>query len=357
MLKIALLTADRIYGKRLSDSLNSRYHDNLEIALFSQQTTALEKLASVRMDVFLAEESFRDLPEELPGHAAFAWLTEEPAVGNDRPAISKYQKLDDIYKAILDVYQKGGGAKNFLTSSSTSILVFASPAGGCGSSTAAAACALHFAARRHNVLYVNCEPFGTEQTFFPAGDQGLSEILFDIRSKKGAALSNIKLESMAVKAASGVSSLHAFDPMQDLVDVKGEDVEVFLRFLRDSSQYSVVIFDTALLPKDALLTLLDGADAVVSALDGTVRARDKMAQAYRYLETYENRSGKSILSKLHILYNRVSAKQENFGGSASWSVLGTLPPVQGSSAGQIAEYLSQNPAFSSLPAGKESGNG
>ena len=355
MLKIALLTADRIYGKRLSDNLNSRYHDNLEIALFFQSAAALEKLSTVRMDVFLAEECFRELPEELPGHAAFAWLTEEPVSRAD--TVAKYQKADDIYKAILDLYQRSGGGKSLVSAGGAAILTFASPAGGCGSSTAAAACALRFAAQKKSVLYVNCEPFGSERVFFPAGEEGLSEILFDIRSRKGAALNNMKLESMAVKAQSGVSSLRSFDPMQDLVDVQSEDVEVFLKFLRESSPYSVVIFDTVMLPRDALLTLLDGSDAVISALDGSVRARDKMAQAYRYLETYENRSGKHILPKLRVLYNRVSAKQENSGAGADWNVLGSLPPVQTSSAVQIAEYLAQSAVFDALPVGEERGNG
>ena len=83
------------------------------------------------------------------------------------------------------------------------MIIFSSPSGGVGTSSMAAACAVHYAMQGKKVLYLNLEKFGSADVFFSGeGQFDMSDIIYTLKSKKTNLA--LKLESCVKQDISGV---------------------------------------------------------------------------------------------------------------------------------------------------------
>ncbi len=347
-IRVAMLTGDTVYAERLSAGFNNRYFEKVEVACFTGLDSAKAFFGKSAVHVFLVEDGITLMPGDAPDNCAVAYLSHTKPVGSGDgiARIAKYQRLETMYKAILGLYDEkfGGDGISVGGDRSTRIITFASPAGGCGSSTAAAAFAVRAAGRGSPVLYLNCEVFGSEDQFFSSGESGLPELLFAIKSKKGAGI-DVKLESMVSRTPEGVSTLRAFQSPVDLFSVGAEDITLFVTKLRESGMYDIVVFDTSMIPNDVLMSLLWASDTVVCTLDGSGRANEKMRRAFEYFRQVEDKTGKPLVEKIRVLYNRVIRGAQY--GNDEWKTLGTIPRLEGN-APQKLKHISGEKAFEGL---------
>ncbi len=347
-IRVALLSEDRIYSERLSEGFGNRYFDKVEVACFTRLDSAKTFFEANAVHVFLAEEGLNVASTDIPERCAFAVLTKtqrgDQLDGFD--TVAKYQRLETLYRAILNLYDRKFEGRGISVSGDreTRIFTFASPAGGCGSSTAAAAFAVRLAGQGSRVLYLNCELFGGGDPFFPEGETGLPELLFAIKSKKGTGI-ELKLETMAVRSPEGVYTVRSFRSPVDLFSVTGEDAALFAARLRETGQYDAVVFDTVLIPTEPVLALAEASDALVCTLDGSRRANTKMRLAFEELRRVEERRGKPLTERVRVLYSRVVRGAEY--GSSQWNVLGTIPRLEGN-AEQKLKHIAGEAAFDGL---------
>ena len=148
-IKLALLEQDTNYLTRIVTAFSTRYADKFEIYSFTDEQVAMATLDSARIDVLVASDIFEINTKELPKRCGFAYFVNSADVEtvNNERAICKFQKADLIYREILSIYSENAGNLSGLklTDDSCRVIAFSTPVGGAGSSTMAAACAVHYA--------------------------------------------------------------------------------------------------------------------------------------------------------------------------------------------------------------------
>ena len=174
-IKLAVLEKDQSYLQRFISVFSTKYADKFQIYSFTDEEVAYSTLNDTKIDVLVASDVFEIDIKRVPRRCGFAYLVDSLDVEtvNNQRAVCKFQKVDLIYKQILSIYSENAGnvAGLKLGDDTAQIVAFESVSGGCGGSTIAAACALHFAAQGKKTLYLNLEKFGSADSFFSAEGQ------------------------------------------------------------------------------------------------------------------------------------------------------------------------------------------
>ncbi len=342
-IKLAILDREPDFLERLASAFNVRYWDKLEIYSFTQLDTALSELEEARIDVFLADESFEIDLDKVPRRCGFAYFVANPRIASlrDQPAISKFQKADSIYKQILSVYaEKTSDITGFKSDGTSSALisVFASPAGGVGSSTMAAAYALTLARAGRRVLYMNLELFGKTGFFFTGpGQETLSDVLFVLKSAK--LNLPMKLESAVRESADGVFFFESPPIALDVQELTEEDLKRLLRDLRAGGLYDHIVLDMDFALDGRMLHAFKEAYAIVLVSDGMAIANTKLIRAYEALQTIDRLRDLRILSKLYLVYNKFSNKVSQAVEGIELRMLGGAPRYAHATQREVVEQL------------------
>ena len=181
ILKLAAAAADRSYVQRLMRALEE--YDNLRLSVFTDQESLKLSLADRKYDVLLFDPAFYD-PQAFQNAVTLPVLLLDenyilPEYLKDFAKISRYQRVSQIYKRVLELYsEKAGSAGNLSETGRAGAAAFYSPAGGTGKTTLALACAARLAAQGVRVCYLNFEEAASEECYLPQkAERGLSELL------------------------------------------------------------------------------------------------------------------------------------------------------------------------------------
>lgn len=190
----------------------------------------------------------------------------------EQMAICKFQKADLIYKQILSIYSEVisniSGLK--LNVDECKVLAFTSAGGGTGSSTVAAACAVHFASKGRKVLYLNLEEFGSSDIFFEGeGQFDMSDVVYALKSNKTNLV--LKLESCVRQDTSGVYFFSQPKVALDILELGTEDILRLISELEMTGAFDYIIADMGLGLDEKHLKIYGRAYAVVLVGD---RVRD-----------------------------------------------------------------------------------
>ena len=350
-IKLAVLENDKSYLERIVSTFETKYADKLEIYSFTEQQVAMQTLDPAKIDVLLASDSFEINVNQLPRRCAFAYLVDSLEIEsfNDQRAICKFQKADLIYKQILSVYsEKASSITGFkMTGEECRVIAFGAAGGGVGASTMAAACAVHLAARKKKVLYLNLERFGSADLFFDGqGQFDLSDIIFALKSKK----TNLplKLESCVRQATNGVYYYAGSKVVLDRMELNTEEILRLIAELKLTGEYEYMILDLDFGIDGETLKLYRQAQSVVLVGDGTEPSNNKTERAYAALTILEQNSDAPLTNRMAFLYNKVSSKGGQMLGVTGLKVLGGAPRYTGATVRQITEQLSQMAFFDSI---------
>ncbi|MDR2421582.1 MAG: chromosome partitioning protein ParA [Oscillospiraceae bacterium] len=311
-IKLALLDGDGNYLSRLASALTGRYPDKLELYSFTDAAAALAALESSRIDVFIADSAFDIDAGRLPGGCGFAYFVGSADIASykDSPAVCKYQKVDSIYKAALAIFSETVSEAIGIRADSdpdVRALVFASPAGGVGTSSAAAACARSFASAGKRTLYLNLEQFGGAEPFFAGdGQADFGDVIFALKS--GKASLSLKLESCVRRDPSGVFFFKSPKTALDMAELGAEDMKRLLRELKLSGAYDSIVADADFSLSERSVELFRRSSELVLVSDGSELANAKLARAFRAMELLDRGSGAALLPRAAIFYNKFSNK-------------------------------------------------
>lgn len=310
-IKLAILERDQSYLNRIVSVFSTKYSDKFEIYSFTNQEVALSTLESSRIDVLIASDAFDIDVSKLPRRCGFAYLVESIDIEtvNNQRAISKFQKVDFIYKQILSIYSENAGNVSGLKvgDDTAKIIAFQSVSGGCGGSTMAAACALHFAAQGKKTLYLNLEKFGSSDSFFSAvGQFDMSDIIFAIKSKKTNLA--LKLESCVKQDLHGVYFYSQSKIALDMLELNSDDIMKLVNELRLTGSYNVIILDLDFSISKDVLNILRQMHSIVWVGDGSEISNTKLYREFTALQTIEQNSDSPITNRIMLIYNKFSSK-------------------------------------------------
>ncbi len=342
-IKLAILDHDKNYIERLVTALNAKFEDKFELYSFTDLSLALPALESARVDLFLAEDIFEIAEKDIPQRCGFAYLVTGAGIDtlNGQRAICKFQRVDLIYKQLLSIYSEKAGAamSGMHGDGALNVALFASPAGGTGTSSVAAALAKRLAAEGKRVLYLNLEPFGSADVFFAGeGAFDMSDIIFSVKSQK----SNLqmKLESCAKQDASGVFFYSAAKTALDMRELTADDYEKLLGELRLSGLFSYVVIDTAFALDKKFFTLASAAYTVAFVSDGSAEANEKTSRACTALGILAECGEVNVLERAVLLYNKFSNKTGKALEGIPLQNVGGAPRFDHATTEQVLEKLS-----------------
>ena len=310
-IKLAILERDQSYLNRIVSVFSTKYSDKFEIYSFTNPDVVMDTLDSAKIDVLIANDAFDIDFSKLPKRCGFAYLVDSMDVEsvNDQRAIAKFQKVDLIYKQILSIYSESAGSVSGLKlgDDSAKIIAFQSVSGGCGGSTMAAACALHFAAQGKKTLYLNIEKFGSSDSFFSAeGQFDMSDIIFALKSKK--ANLALKLESCVKQDPRGVYFYSQSKIALDMLELSAEDILRLISELKLTGSYNAIVLDLDFSLSKEALTVLRQMHSIVWVGDGSDISNTKLYRAFNALATMEQNADSPLTNRLVLLYNKFSSK-------------------------------------------------
>ena len=310
-IKLAILEKDQSYLSRIVAVFNTKYADNFEIYSFTDEQIALSTLESKKIDVFVASDVFDINVAMLPKRCGFAYFVDSADIEtiHDQQAICKFQKVELIYKQILSVYSENAGDVSGLKlgDDSTKIVMFCSPCGGVGTSTMAAACALHYAAKGKRILYLNLEKYGSSDLVFAGeGQFDFSDIIYALKSKK--ANLSIKLESCVKQAPSGVYFYSQPKVALDMLELNEEDIIRLISELSIIGAYEYIIVDIDFGMKKDLLKVYKKAHSVIWVGDGSPSSNSKVERAFQALSIIEQSEEAPLVNRVALIYNQFSSK-------------------------------------------------
>ncbi len=337
-LRIALLTADELYGNRLVQRFQEKYADMLEIAQFSKAESALRNLEANRTDILLNDGI--TIHEPLPRGCIMMELTENKsqAAKDDQRFALKYQKAEDLYKLVMSridgIVDIPAGEKL------TGIIAFLSPAGGCGSTTAAVATGIYFARKGQRVLFLECNPFDDTGVFFAESPQGMRNLLLGLKRSAGKDNSvGALLASVVSTSPENLDYIGTSGQPEDLLSVSGSLVTDFLKQTAEIKQYDWVIADLPAYPADTVLQILENANYIIVTSDGSVRANMAIERFHGYLQNQDERQGMHICRHLRLLYNRFSSRYSKEYTKTDIPSLGGLGRVESGDPMEIVRIL------------------
>ncbi len=350
-IKLAILDKDKNYLDRIVSVFSNKYSDKLEVYSFSDLEVALKTINEAKIDVLVASDDFDINVDKLPDRCGFAYLVESSDIDmlNNQRTISKFQKTDLIYKQVLSIYSEN--ASNItgfkITDEDCKLIAFSSPSGGVGSSTMAAACALHFAKSGKETLYLNLEKFGSSDIFFSGeGQFSMSDIIFALKSKK--ANLSLKLQSCVKKDQRGVYFFSQPKIALDMIELSSEEVLRLISELRFTSSYDYIILDMDFDISGKYEKLYKGIHSFIIVGDGSEISNNKVHRSYTSLATIDNSTDSRMINRTSLIYNKFSNKTSKAIDNIGIKNLGGFPRYEHASTKQILEQMSNMNIFNDI---------
>ncbi len=350
-IKLVVLDEDNNYLNRVLAALSSKYGEKLEIYSFTDKESALAVLESSKIDVFLADGVYEIETENLPKRCAFAYLVDSAEIDMFRgqPALARYQKVDSIYKAILDMYSEKSEGTSTLGKSNElcKLVLFTAASGGTGSSDMAAACAMRYAKQGYRSLYLNLEKFGSADVFFKGVGQGdMSDIILALKNKKSNL--RLKLETSVKKDESGVFFFSQAKIALDMLELSIEECLQLVTALKNSCLYDYIVVDIDFSLDRKMIDFYKQMSAVVWLSDGSETANIKTFRAYSALCVIEDGEEDPLSSKILLAYNKFSNKSSKAIEDMEANNIGGAPRYEHATARQVIEQLCSLPLFDKI---------
>lgn len=351
-IKLAILDKDRNYLERFSAAMGRRYPEELEFYLFTSRETALSSLGAIRADVLLANPEFEITAQELPKTCAFGQLSDTPGMDpvSGKPMICKFRNMETLYKGILGVYaEKPGPIDEFVLRDGCRTIGFFG-VGGMGTSTVAAACAMHFAQEGKKTLYLNLQRLGGADMYFSGeGQRDMTDLILSLQDPE--ANLPMQLKSWVREDRSGVSF---FAQAKNPLDMLELDPEEMLQLLDKLSGYDYIIMDMDLTLEEGMLAVYRRAGRIVMVGDRSVEASVKADRALGALAILDGGSEQPLLERMSIIYNKVGSESQGQITQGELKVLGSQGIFKEersrkiSDNRKIVEYLAKQEMFDGL---------
>lgn len=343
-IRVAIFEKDELYLKKITAIFNKKYLEKIQIYCVTNIDLVKKILEDNKIDVLLSNEEYDINTEILPKRCGFAYLTESNDIKQwkDNIAIGKYQRIDLIYKEILNIYAEKAadlGVNKEVINNTTSIYTFVSASGGTGSSTIAAAVSINAAKAGKKVLYLNLEKFGNVNVFFRAeGNGNLSEAIYAIKSRKSNLF--LKLESNIKTASNGVSFFDNCKNSFDIMELTKEDINQFIFHLTSSKLFDCIVIDCDFEISDMVIEIFKMSSVIYFVNDGSVISNEKFMNVYNTLEIYEQQHEIRILDKITVFYNKFRNKTSTMIENNDIKIVGGIKMYDGASAEQIITEIS-----------------
>ncbi len=351
-MRLLICTKDVTYAERLSSLFEREYGEKMEISVFSDIRYFQESEKSRSTDVVLFGEEFEKEAVAVSRNMPWVWAVLAAQIyedGNDDVVrIAKYQRVDMLYKAILDLYSQGGRVRRFsdLNNNGNACRVygFLSAGGGVGTTTVARAyaakCALY-----EKVLYLDMGILGFEWKQDET-EHGMDEILIALKSRRD--ILPIKLMSAVSSTKEKVSVYASCKDSLHLLEVSGEDIARLVNAIRGLGEYDKLILDIGNHFSEREFEMAGQADCLVYVAEDNDCERKKYEKLCQIFQSLEQRDDVKLLRKMMIFRNKAVKKEQIGWGVQGAKECGWAPKIEGDSFEAVIDRIMQSDAFDNM---------
>ncbi len=342
-IKVSILDPNIEFMNRLAKIFQQKYADRINLSIFSNQENLYQSLSKNHVDLVLVDQSIKIEKERIPEGITVGYFSAMKDVDaiDGIPVICKYQKAEEIYKMMLNLYAEAASEVKLKKSESDArVTLFTSVQGGSGTSAVAAAYALRRRLER-KVFYLNLEKFGDSNLYFQGeGRLSFSDVIYALKSRKGNL--SIKLESAVQTDPTGVAFFNTCRNAYDMFELSDKEIESLIQEIAQTVEYKEVVVDlSGDLTKRMLMLMRDYADRIVYVADGSRTGNGKFERFCEIVRVMEQRQNVSILDKTCLLYNKFSSKSGVQLEAAAVPVIGGIHRFAGLSEREVSEKIAQ----------------
>ncbi len=335
-IKLAIADENEEYIERLLNVLKD--YDDLSISVYTYKKNLEKALSEKYFDVLLFDMSVYEEQVSLGKTSLGIMLldeTEDVLAGyNDFPKIKKYQRINKIYKKILDLYADKSGNKGILSNQKKSkAIAFYSPIGGAGKTTIALASAVRLALMGYKTFYLNLEDIASETFYLPqTGEKGVSEIL----SSLGADVNfQMKLQGLMQVRDENLFYLNHFDTPNDIYELDSGEIEELVYSILKTGLFDFLLIDMGTSLDEKAVKVFEAADHVVIIEKPDTISAGKLEFFFRQIYIMQE-YGKKMKGLLNFDIGRTNAFEERI------SQIGKINMIQNPDAGQFITMLSES---------------
>ncbi len=311
-IRLLILDDEKDFLERLSKVLNLNYSDDIELYSFTQTDLAMAESKRFKFDVILVSENSGFEPSEKAG--CFGYLTGRQDIDNINgyKAIYKYQRVEQIYKDIKELFIENfeGNLRNYSGGHFCRNILFTSACGGTGTSTVAAGYAMGLATNNKKVLYLNLNDFDSVHYYFEDNKNGksISDVIKAIKSKKKNLA--ILFQGYAENSPSGVSYFNKANTPLDMVEFTLDEKIELISILSDAGNYDYIILDMPFELSNQYQKLYDLCSQIYLVSNSTDISIIKTKQALDAIDIITNIKDNRLSSKFALIYNINSSNED-----------------------------------------------
>lgn len=341
-IRLAIAENDESYLNRIVSVFTTKYSDKLEVFAFTDIDMAIQKIPALKVDVVIAGEGTGITKSNVPAKCGFAYFTNSMDVTeiDGSMAISKFQKADLIYKDILNIYSEYAAAVTGvkLGDEDTKVFAFASPSGGVGTSSLAAACAVHFAQTGAKTLYINLEKYGSADVFFSGeGQFSMYDVIYAIKSQK--ANLYMKVSSTIREDSRGVFYIPSVSDPMYMREFKNSEIQTLISEIVKNKEFKYIILDMDFDLSDEMRSLYKNAHALIMCGDGSETSNEKVSRTLNVLRMIDESSDVKLMNRLTFAYNKASNKVGTMLNLGGVKELGGAPRFEHASTREVVDAL------------------
>ncbi len=222
--------------------------------------------------------------------------------------IKKYQKNEDLLKAIMLRYAENSGSiEPIRGNSDTRMAVFYSPAGGTGKTTLALATATAGAKSGFRTFYLNMEEIDSVSHILRKTPGTLSDVFLALKTR-GMNV-GIKLQNcIGVDADAGFSYISGVESVSEYEEISGNDIKKLLETIRILSVFDLVVIDLSSGFTEKTKQLLNEVDDIFIPV--TMNENSVLKLQRFFDESNLHRMYEPIMKKVKLIINQTGRNTE-----------------------------------------------
>lgn len=322
-IRIVLADQDQNYINHFSRAMKIFFFNKVEVVAFSKEEALKRYLAEKAYDVFLAAYAFLQTENSMGVKIALAEKKEIKEI-RGTPAVCKYQKIEQIYREVLNILAETQKEITYSGSQEmdTKIIAFSSAAGGMGKTTVAMAYARNLAEAGYSTLFLSLENFSILDTYFrEPGEMGLSNILFALKCGKGNL--QLKVESAMRQVYGNIYYLNPAENPSEVSEIEQEEWKVLFREIGAMGKFHCVVLDLPDMFCPVSQSVAASADRIIIVTDGREKTTAKARVMLDWYRRRDDAEKTNTCGKMAAIQNRSDGTRVEFG----IPVIAVLPAI------------------------------
>ena len=312
-IRVVLADTDESYISHFMKAIKLFFANEIDLVAFSQPDSLQKYIDTNVFDVLLQAVTFPEVTI-IRGMRIFLVNTKGIKKIEGTPALCKYQKVDHIYKDILNILAEEKSDITYSGSNDmrTKVIGFTAAAGGTGKTTVALSYARMLASKGFSVLYLPLESFSPLNIYFhDEEDLTMSNVLFAVKCKKGNL--QLKVESALRQVYGGVYYLAPPKNPMEITEInEGEWKELF-DAVKNMGKFHAIVLDLPDLLNGVTRSILKNVWKLILVTDEkevTIAKTQLMLDCYRQFDFAQKTD---ICGKMVMVQNRSRGPRREIG--------------------------------------------